>query len=84
MRFEELGTFFISIFALFVLGVTLFWWAYIGLFFLYGAPLQLSYGAVGIGLRLLDHFFFSLACGFFGLGLVSLRILLRLPGDYLF
>ncbi len=84
LRFEELYSFFITLFALLALGVALFWWAYLGLTLLWAGSTLVSYAAVGVGLRLLDHLLLSLTWGYFSLGLISLRILLRLPGEFFF
>ena len=55
-----------------------------GLNFMWVGPSFISYGMVGVGLRLLDHLLLSLSWGVLSLGLVSLRVLLRLPGEFFF
>lgn len=84
LRFEELYTFFISLIGLVSLTINLFWWGFIGLSFIYANKLTLSYNMIGIGLRLADHLILSLSLAYLNVGFVSLRILLKIPGEFFF
>ncbi len=55
-----------------------------GLGFLYGGSSFASTAVVGVGIRLLDHLLFSLSWGFLSFGFITIRVLLRLPGEFFF
>ena len=84
LRFEELYSFFITLIGLLSISITLFWWAYLALNVLWGGLNSLTYGVIGVGLRLLDHLLLSLSWAYFSLGLICLKILLKIPGEFFF
>jgi hypothetical protein len=84
IRFDELFSFFATLIALFSTTITLFWWVYLGLAFLWGTPATLSHAILGVGIRLLDSQYWLLCLGYFPMILALFRLTLRTPGEYFF
>lgn len=84
LRFEELYSFFMTLLVFISLSITLFWWAYVGLGCFWVGFSSVSFAVLGVGIRLLDHLMLCSLWGVWALAFISLRVTLRLPGEYFF
>jgi len=68
---------------LFAATATLFWWAYVGLSYLWwGTHVTPSHSVLGVGYRLLDHQYWLVWWGIVGLLGSLLRVLFWIPGEF--
>jgi hypothetical protein len=81
VRFEDLYFFFLQLFLLWDLVCSLVCWLYLLASSFDGRTVGLSYTQLGVGLLWLEHVCYAVVSVCFTLGVATLRILTRTPGE---